>query len=93
MPSRGLTTVVKAPFASSARPLLRPATLLLSLPTYRTVLGAPQPQQPFKVWPFLAILALGSGTYVFMVKSRVGQENKSPRTRPRNTSSGPGPSQ
>ncbi|KAI9674487.1 MAG: hypothetical protein M1817_001825 [Caeruleum heppii] len=32
----------------------------------------PKPgENPFKVWPFVAIFAAGSGTYVYMVKSRL----------------------
>lgn len=61
----------------------------LLLTNLRTVTGRPKGAQPFKVWPFVFILAFGSGCYVFMVKSRIGTENNTPRTRPRNPSSGP----
>ena len=63
----------------------------LLLTHLRTVTGGPTGAQPFKVWPFIFILALGSGTYVYMVKSSVGTENNTPRTRPRNPPSGPIP--
>ena len=92
MSTRLLSSHLKAPFVPKSRTTLRPTNPSLSaFPPHRTVAGGPQKTQPFKIWPFVAILALGSGTYVYMVRSRVGAENNSPRTRPRNTSSGPSP--
>ena len=64
----------------------------LLLTPLRTATSAGPKKGDFKVWPFVLILALGSGTYVLMVKSRVGTENRAPRTLPRNSSSsGPSP--
>ena len=43
-------------------------------------------QSPLKVWPFLAILVAGSGTYVLMVKSRANipdfRKGKGPKLTP-----------
>jgi hypothetical protein len=43
--------------------------------TYATGESGPNPkpgQNPFKVWPFIAITLAGSGAYALMVKSRAG---------------------
>lgn len=84
MSSRLPSLPLRLIFSPSSRPTLRP-TLSLH-PLHRTIAGGPQRTQPLKIWPFVAILALGSGTYVFMVKSRVGTENNSSQKRPRNLS-------
>ena len=58
-----------------------PRTFRLQFPkatarrTYATGESGPNPrpgQNPFKVWPFIAITLAGSGAYVLMVKSRAG---------------------
>ena len=44
--------------------------------TYATGESGPNPkpgQNPFKIWPFIAITLAGSGAYVLMVKSRAGK--------------------
>jgi hypothetical protein len=43
--------------------------------TYATGESGPNPkpgQNPFKIWPFIAITLAGSGAYVLMVRSRAG---------------------
>lgn len=43
----------------------------------RAYASRPNPnQQPIRVLPFLLILGVGTGTYVYMVKSRAGESQK-----------------
>ncbi len=85
MSSRLPSLPLRLIFSPSSRPTLRPV-LSPSAAPHRTIAGGPQRTQPLKIWPFVAILLLGSSTYVFMVKSRVGTENNSSQKRPRNLS-------
>lgn len=81
---RPLTQLQLSRFKTTFRTL--PA--LTPLIQHRTVAGGPQKTQPFKIWPFLVILALGSGSYMYMVKSRAEHQSQSPRKGPRNNSPG-----
>jgi hypothetical protein len=46
--------------------------------SYATGESGPNPrpgQNPFKIWPFVAITVAGSGAYILMVRSRTGTRN------------------
>ena len=52
-----------------------PTYKCLARRSYATGESGPNPkpgQNPFKIWPFIAITLAGSGAYVLMVKSRAG---------------------
>lgn len=67
-----------SPFLQSAKAFRAPAAPFrtsIARRTYATGESGPNPtpgQSPFKIWPFLAITAVGSVAYVLMVQQRAG---------------------
>ena len=42
----------------------------------RTYVSGPNPNQTLKVWPFVFIFFVGTGSYVYMVKTRASEPQK-----------------
>lgn len=77
--SRSIPRLFSLRFASSTRPAVRSqlpsATLRNTTRRFASGESGPRPtpgQSPFKIWPFVAITLMGTGSYILMVRSRDG---------------------
>jgi hypothetical protein len=78
LPPSCISRTLPQPAAASCRfQLQTPLSLIARVPTRRPFSSSPLPPPPnrknqIKLWPFLVIIALGSGSYILLVNKRTG---------------------